>query len=162
MPTLTDSITVQASLSETWDYYFEPRGWPAWVDGFGKVDSSAGYPEVGGTLTWNSTPAGRGRVAEKVLAHEPRSLHRISFSDPESRGELETRFEIARGERTTVSLELSYELAQGGPFAWLAERFFVRGQVAKSLRRTLLRFRLEVEELAAMSRAADPPPGADR
>ena len=90
-------------------------------------------------------------MTEQVLAHEPRSLHRISFSDPESSGELETRFEIARGERTTVSLELTYSLAQGGPFAWLAERFFVRGQVAKSLRRTLLRFRLEVEELAAMS-----------
>ncbi len=47
-------------------------------------------------------------------------------------------------------------------FAWLAERFFVRGQVAKSLRRTLLRYRLEVEELAAMSRASEPSPGADR
>lgn len=162
MPTLTDSITVQASLSETWDYYFEPRGWPAWVDGFGSVDSSQGYPEVDGTLVWSSTPAGRGRVTEKVLAHEPRRLHRIEFSDPESSGELETTFEISRGERTTVSLELAYELAQGGPFGWLAERFFVRGQVAKSLRRTLLRFRLEIEELAAMSRAADPPTPADR
>jgi uncharacterized membrane protein len=162
VPTLTDSIVVQASLKEAWDYYFEPRGWPAWVDGFHAVDSAEGYPEQGGTLAWSSTPAGRGRVTERVLAHEPRRLHRISFADPESSGELETRFEIAGDEKTKVSLELTYSLAAGGPFAWLAERLFVRGQVAKSLRRTLLRYRLEVDELAAMGRAAEPLTDSDR
>jgi uncharacterized membrane protein len=162
VPTLADSITVQASLADAWDYYFQPRGWPAWVDGFHAVDGSHGYPEEGGTLIWSSTPAGRGQVTEQVLAHEPRKLHRISFTDPESSGELETTFEISGDEKTTVGLQLTYALASGGAFAWLAERFFVRGQVAKSLRRTLLRYRLEVEELAAMSRASEPSPGADR
>jgi hypothetical protein len=161
VPTLTDSITTRASLKEAWDYYFEPAGWPAWVDGFGAVDSASGYPEEGATLTWSSTPAGRGRVSERVLAHEPRTLHRIEFSDPESRGELTTAFAL-EGEGTRVSLELTYELVAGGLFSWLAERFFVRGQLAKSLRRTLQRYRLEVEELADMRAVADPPAAPDR
>ena len=28
---------VNASLAEVWDYYFDPAGWPAWVDGFGHL-----------------------------------------------------------------------------------------------------------------------------
>jgi hypothetical protein len=161
VPTLTDSVVTRASLREAWDYYFEPAGWPAWVDGFHAVESASGYPDEGGTLTWRSTPAGRGTVTERVLDHEPRKLHRIEFSDPESRGELTTRFQL-EGEGTRVSLELSYELVARGFFSWLAERFFVRGQVAKSLRRTLQRYRLEVEELADMRAVADPPAAPDR
>jgi len=26
------SVPVRASLAEVWDYYFDPAGWPAWVD----------------------------------------------------------------------------------------------------------------------------------
>ena len=96
MPTLTDSVLARASLKEAWDYYFEPSGWPAWVDGFHAVESASGYPDEGGTLIWRSTPAGRGRVTETVLAHEPRKLHRIEFSDPESRGELTTDIRARR------------------------------------------------------------------
>ena len=91
MATLTESVLVQASLAETWGYYFEPSGWPAWVDGFHAVESAIGYPDEGGTLVWRSTPAGRGTVTERVLVHEPRKLHRIAFEDPESSGELTTR-----------------------------------------------------------------------
>ena len=43
-------VPVRASLAEVWDYYFDPAGWPAWVDGFARVESDMGYPEVGGTL----------------------------------------------------------------------------------------------------------------
>ncbi len=147
MAELSESVLVGGSLADVWGYYFEPSGWPAWVDGFETVESADGYPETGGTLVWRSTPAGRGTVREQVLAHEPRTLHRISFSDPESSGELTTRFAV-EGEGTRVTLELSYALASSGPFAWLTERIFVRGQMRKSLQRTLVRFRLEAEELS--------------
>lgn len=150
MAQLTESAVVEASLAQTWDYYFESSGWPAWVEGFKAIESQSGYPEAGGTLVWRSTPAGRGTVRERVLAHQARTLHRIAFEDPESSGELTTRFEV-EGEAVRVTLELDYALASSGPFAWLTERLFVRGQVAKSLQRTLARFRLEVEELAGLS-----------
>ena len=147
MAALSESVLVEASLAETWDFYFEPRGWPAWVDGFGSVVSADGYPEQGGRLVWRSTPAGRGEVSERVLEHEPRRRHRIEFSDPGSSGELRSEFEI-EGEGTRVTLTLEYRLASSGPFAWLTDRLFVRGQVQQSLGRSLLRFKHEAEEAA--------------
>ncbi len=147
MARLTESLIVDASLAEVWGLYFEPRGWPAWVDGFASVESSSGYPEPDGALVWRSTAAGRGTVRERVLEHVPRRRHRIEFSDPESRGELLTEFAID-GERTRVEQTLDYRLARPGPFAWATERLFVRGQVRDSLRRSLLRFKHEVEEAA--------------
>ncbi|MDX6583833.1 MAG: hypothetical protein QOI10_3017 [Solirubrobacterales bacterium] len=147
MAELSESVLVGVSLADAWGYYFEPSGWPAWVDGFHAVEEASGYPETGGTLVWRSTPAGRGTVRERVLAHEPRTLHRIAFSDPESSGELTTRFAL-EGEATRVTLELSYALPGSGPFTWLTERIFVRGQVRRSLQRTLARFRLEAEDLS--------------
>ncbi len=146
MAEVSESVLVGASLADVWGYYFEPSGWPAWVDGFHAVESADGYPETGGTLVWRSTPAGRGTVREEVLAHEPRTLHRIAFTDPESSGELTTRFEV-EGEGTRVTLELNYQLASAGLFAWLTDRIFVRGQVRQSLKRTLARLRLEAEDL---------------
>jgi hypothetical protein len=87
-------------------------------------------------------------VEETVLDHEPRKLHRIAFTDPESAGELTTRFAV-EGEATRVTQELDYSLGRGGPLAWTTERLFIRGQMRGSLRRTLMRLRLEAEELGA-------------
>lgn len=147
MAQLSESVLVGGSLADVWRFYFEPSGWPAWVDGFHAVESADGYPEAGGTLVWRSTPAGRGTVRERVVVHEPRTLHRIAFSDPGSSGELTTRFEI-EGEGTRVTLAFDYKLASSGPFAWLTDRLFVRSQMRGSLQRTLARFRLEAEEVA--------------
>jgi hypothetical protein len=144
---LTESLLVRASLKETWDLYFEPCGWASWVDGFASVERSEGYPEMGGTLVWRSNPAGRGTVTERVLEHSPRTRHRTEWSDPESSGGQLSEFGV-EGDAVRVTLTLDYRLAGGGPFAWLTERLFVRGQVKRSLQRTLLRFKHEVEEAA--------------
>jgi Polyketide cyclase / dehydrase and lipid transport len=149
---VSESVVVDASLAEVWDYYFEPRGWPAWVDGFGRIEASDRYPGAGGSLRWRSIPAGRGEVTEHVLEHEPRRFHRVAFRDPESVGELRTRFEIA-GSGTTVTQEFEYRLRRRGPFAWLTDRLFIRSQVHGSVARTLARLKLEVEELAGEPRS---------
>jgi hypothetical protein len=145
---LSESLLVRGSLKEVWDFYFEPRGWPAWVDGFAAVERANGYPDEGGTLVWRSKPAGRGTVSERVIEHSPRTRHRIEWSDPESSGELLSEFAV-EGEAVRVTLTLDYRLARGGPFAWLTERLFVRGQVNRSLQRTLLRFKHEAEEFSS-------------
>ncbi len=146
MARLSESVLIGASLAETWDLYFDPDGWPVWVEGFQRVEESInGYPEEGGTLVWASNAAGRGQVSERVLAHEPRTLHRIAFSDPQSSGELTTRFAI-EGEKTRVTLELSYQVGRGGPLAWVTDMLFARGQVAGSLQRSLVDFRMAVED----------------
>jgi uncharacterized membrane protein len=146
MGSASQSILVDASLAETWDHYFDLRGWPAWVDGFKAVEAADGYPEEGGTLRWRSVGAGRGQVSERVLEHEQRRRHRIAFEDPQSAGELETTFAI-EGDGTRVTLTVDYRLPRGGPFAWLTDRLFVRGQVARSLGRSLLQLKHEVEEI---------------
>src|SRR3954452_24109418 len=148
MSNVSESVVVNASLAEVWDYYFEPRGWPAWVDGFGRTEASDGYPEAGASLRGRAIPAGRGEVTERVLEHEPRRLHRVAFRDPESAGELRTTFEIA-GQGTAVPQELDYKLRSRGPLATPTARLFIRSQARGSLARTLARLKLEVEELAA-------------
>jgi Polyketide cyclase / dehydrase and lipid transport len=145
MSEISESVVIEASLAEVWSYYFDPRGWPVWVDGFGRVLAADGYPEAGGSVRWASVPAGRGEVTENVLEHEARRLHRTSFRDPSTRGELRTTFEIA-GQGTRVTQQLDYRLLRRGPFAWLTDRLFIRSQMRGSMRRSLDRLRLEAEE----------------
>ncbi len=152
MTEVAEAVMIEASLAETWDHHFEPRWWPTWVDGFAAVVTSEGYPEVGGELRWRSTPAGRGDVAETVLEHQPRRLHRVRFSDPETEGELTTTFEV-RGEGTLVEQALAYELRGGGPFAPITNWLFIRTQQRRSMQRSLLRLKKEVEEAAHFASA---------
>jgi hypothetical protein len=153
VPAVEESVQVRASLAETWELYFEPTTWPTWVDGFTRVESSEGYPERGGTLRWRSTPAGRGLVEERVLEHEPRSLHLVAFSDPESEGELRTTFAIATApdseQGTRVRQQLTYRVRDAGVLTRLTDVFFIRPQIARSLRRSLEQFRVEAEERSA-------------
>jgi uncharacterized protein YndB with AHSA1/START domain len=152
--TVTATTLIAAPLAEVWDFYFRPDGWPSWVDQFGRVEASDGYPERGGTLRWRSGTAGRGTVEERVLGHEPRSLHRIAFSDPESEGELEVAFAIEPGidpPSTRVTQTMSYRIKRGRLFRGLTDVLFVRSQVRRSLERSLSRLRAEVESLDSAS-----------
>lgn len=156
MATLSESVLVGASLAETWDIYFDPDSWSGWVEGYARVDRADGYPHEGGTLVWVSNPAGRGTVTEQVLAHEPRTLHRIAFTDPQSSGELTTRFAV-EGPGTRVTLDLEYRVGRGGALAWVTDILFARGQVAGSLRRSLADLRFAVEERARASGPVESP-----
>ena len=147
MGKVAEEIVIDAPLAEVWDFYFQAETWPTWVDQFAAVGSSAGYPEVGGTLVWESVRAGRGQVSEKVLVHEPRTRHRVSFRDPESEGELEVRFSIEPGDgtgSTKVEQELEYAITSGGALSGLTDVLFVRSQMRRSLQRSLGRLRLEL------------------
>jgi uncharacterized protein YndB with AHSA1/START domain len=141
-------IEIEGAIAEVWAVYFDADGWRRWVDGFVRVTAGDGYPERGGTLSWESTPAGRGRVTERVMEHEPRRLHRVEYSDPGSSGQLETRFEMVPSgdgtRRTRVSLSLSYELREAGPLSAITDFLFIRSQMRDSLERTLADLRLEV------------------
>lgn len=147
------TIEIGAPLAEVWDLYFERSRWPTWVDGFGSVESERGYPEAGGELVWRSGPAGRGTVNEKVLAHEPRTLHRVSYEDPGARGELEVSFEMLPAadevRNTKVTQRTSYKVLTGGPIAPLTDLLFIRSQMRRSLERSLIDLRLEAERTGA-------------
>lgn len=136
---------IDADLKEVWDTYFDEDRWRQWVEGFAQVESSDGYPERDGTLVWESIPAGRGTVHERVLDHEPRRRHRISFDDPESEGELDTTFEI-RGPGVHVAQTMTYKIKHPGFFGPATDIFFVRRQVVASLERTLANLKRETEQ----------------
>jgi uncharacterized protein YndB with AHSA1/START domain len=139
MATVEAAVEITAPPADVWDLYFDGDRWASWVDGFEAAVAAEGYPEAGGTLTWRSNAAGRGEVRERVTAHEPRTLHRIEFEDPEAEGTLETRFEIVPGSEriTRVTQRLSYELRGGGPFAGITDLLFIRTQMRRSLERSL-------------------------
>ena len=147
MAKVTSTVAIAAPLADVWEMYFDPVGWPAWVDQFGSVETSDAYPQAGGTLRWRSGRAGRGTVTERVLEHEPRSLHRVAFEDPESSGELEVAFAIEPGGigTTRVTQTMDYAISGAGPLTPITDLFFVRPQVRRSLERSLARLRAEVE-----------------
>lgn len=145
MATAEASIRLPVSVAEAWDAYFWAPGWPRWVDGFAAVVGSEGYPELGGILRWQSIPAGRGEVSERVLEHEHRRLHRVGFADPTMAGEFETRFAIT-GDGAELTQTLDYRVVAAGPITRVAAALFVRSQVRASLERSLSGFREFVEE----------------
>jgi uncharacterized membrane protein len=145
------NVEIGAPLAEVWDLYFDRTRWASWVDGFSSVASESGYPEEGGTLAWRSTPAGRGTVHERVTVHEPRSLHRIAYEDPGSKGTLEVGFEMLpaesteSGRTTRVIQKLTYTVTGGGPLGAITDLFFIRSQMRRSLQRSLSELKLEAE-----------------
>jgi hypothetical protein len=135
----TASIEVPGLASDAEALWYDPVRWAAWVDGFGHVvELSDGWPAEG-TLKWDSTPEGRGRVLETVTAYEPRSGQTLAIEDSRLRGT--QRVEFTPGpEAVKVTLTLEYELKERHPLTWLVDALFVRREIAASLRRTLARF----------------------
>jgi hypothetical protein len=124
--------------------------WPSFVEGFARViELDPGWPAQDSRLVWESIPAGRGRVTEKVvdsggsdrfatMVFEDRLAGRQTFRAVESEG----------GSRVELSLE--YTLTSYGPLGPLADVIFIRRALRDSLRRTIARFRVEAEEEAGL------------
>lgn len=138
----TASIEVPGLASEAESLWYDPVRWATWIDGFGHVvELSDGWPAEG-TLQWNSTPEGRGRVLETVTAYEPRSGQTLAVEDGRLHGT--QRVEFTPGpDAVKVVLTLDYELKQRNALTWLVDGLFVRRAVVASLRRTLARFARE-------------------
>jgi hypothetical protein len=136
------AIDVPGLASEAEALWYDPIRWAAWIDGFGAVvELSDGWPAEG-TLQWNSTPEGRGRVLERVTAYEPRGGQTLAVEDSRLRGT--QRVEFTPGpEAVRVTLTLEYELKERNALTWLVDPLFVRREIAASLRRTLARFARE-------------------
>ena len=59
-----------------------PAGGPAWVDGLDHVvETSEPWPRRGRHVIWESGPAGRGRVTERVIAYTPGDGQALEVSD---------------------------------------------------------------------------------
>jgi Polyketide cyclase / dehydrase and lipid transport len=138
----TASIEVPGLASDAEALWYDPVRWPAWVDGFGHVvELSDGWPAEG-TLQWNSTPGGRGRVLETVTAYQPRGGQTLAVEDSRLRGNQRVAF-TPGPDAVKVELSLEYELKERNALTWLVDALFVRRAIAASLRRTLARFARE-------------------
>lgn len=117
---------------------------PAWIDEMSRlVDVSGPWPASGSRIVWESGPAGRGRVIERVVAHEPRRGQTVEVEDESVRGQQWVSFTpVADG--VEVELVLDYRISRRNPLTPLIDRLFVRRLMADSLERTLKRFGAEL------------------
>lgn len=142
MPRVEATILVPGRIVEAEDLFYDPRRRAAWIDGYGHTERVEGpWPMVGGRLTWESRPGGRGRVVERVTAHEARVSQSCAIEEERLRGTQVVSFTAEEAEtRVTVSLDFTVE--QRSAFGPLTA-FFVRRAMRDSLGRTLHRFAIE-------------------
>jgi Polyketide cyclase / dehydrase and lipid transport len=124
--------------------------WPSFVEGFARtLERSPDWPASGSRVVWESTPAGRGRVTEKVVEGEgPDRFVTTVFEDRLNGTQTFRVVESEAGSRAELALE--YELTKYGPFALVADAIFIRRAIRDMLRRTLRRFSVEAEEEAGL------------
>jgi len=133
-----------ASVPEAEALWYDTDRWPAWVDGLAQVTEIEGdWPSAGAAVTWESNPAGRGRVLELVVRYEPHAGQTLEVEDASVRGRQSIAFDqLADGVR--VELALEYELKQRSIVTPVLDVLFIRRAVASSLRATLARFGAEL------------------
>ncbi len=128
------------TVHEAESCWLDTSSWPAWVDGLERVvECSGDWPRPGSGVTWESGPAGRGRVREQVVSYEPLAgigLHvhdgsidatqRVSFSPTD--------------DGVTVELTLDYTIRKRSLLTPLIDVLFIRGAMQRSIATTLTRF----------------------
>jgi uncharacterized membrane protein len=125
------------------------RRWPTFGEGHARtLEVSNDWPAEGAKVVWESTPGGRGRVTEKVVANDPGRFATEVFEEALMG---EQAFRVSEdAEGTLVELTLDYELSKYGPLRAVADALFIRRALRDALRRTLQRFAVEAEEEAAL------------
>ena len=123
--------------------------WPSFVEGFARLlENDAAWPAPDSRVVWESVPAGRGRVTEKVIESSPDRIATLVFED---RLAGKQTFRVGPAELgAAAELSLEYTLTKYGPLAGIADLLFIRRAIRDSLRRTLLRFKIEAEEEAGL------------
>jgi hypothetical protein len=135
-----------ASVHEAEACWYDVARWPAWVDGLRRVVSVArDWPRAGSDVVWESVPAGRGRVRERVVAHTPLQGQTLEVEDDSLRGRQTVAFDPAEG-AVEVTLTLDYAIKRRWLLTPLIDLLFVRRPMAGSLAKTLRGFGVELAE----------------
>jgi Polyketide cyclase / dehydrase and lipid transport len=132
--------TFDASVAEAERCWYDTSRWPRWIDGLERVVQTAPpWPEAGGSVIWESGPAGRGRVTERVVAYAPSDGQSLEVSDDAVSGRQTVGF-IAVPDGVQVTLQLEYRLSHRSLLGPLVDVLFIRRQMTQSLSRTLAGF----------------------
>lgn len=136
-------VTVAALASAAEELWYDTSRWPTFVDGLAHVAKVEGDWPRAGRVVWDAKVDGRGRVDERVTVHEARVGQTVSVEDEKVTGAQRVEFHpISGGCRIVLSLD--YRLKMDGPQAFVIDRF-ARRPMRDSLKRTLARFKRELE-----------------
>jgi hypothetical protein len=139
-----------ASVQDAEALWYETRRWPEWIDGLRRViDLEGDWPRAGATVIWQSTPAGRGRVIERVTSYEPGEGQVLEVQDDSITGCQRVSFAELEG-GVLVSLALEYKLKARSLITPVVDLLFIRRAIAASLRSTLERFGVELAGAGAV------------
>jgi hypothetical protein len=129
--------------------WVDTNRWPTFVDGFGHiVEIDEAWPEPRSKVVWQSGPAGRGRVTERIREITDGAVVSDVF-DTQMTAIQTVRFEPGE-DGSEVFLSLDYELQRGGPLRGLTDVLFIRRALAMALERTLRRFSTEAGDEATL------------
>jgi Polyketide cyclase / dehydrase and lipid transport len=140
MRTVHASVGCRASPHQAQTAWCDTSRWELWVDGLAEVVSvGPGWPNPGSEVSWRSGSAGRGSVAERVLAYTPLEAIDMEVEDDYIRGRQYVAFApVDTG--TEVTLSLSYAIKRRNPFTPVVDLLFVSRAMQSSLATTLARF----------------------
>jgi hypothetical protein len=153
MRTVTVNRRLASSIAEAERCWYDTSRWASWIDGVDRVlEVTGNWPGVGASVVWESGPAGRGRVTERVVAHEVRRGQMVEVEDPSIRGRQTVTF-AATEDGAEVSLSLEYQLVRRSIVWPIVDLLFIRRAMVTSLNLTLSHF---AAQLAAPNRARPP------
>ena len=139
--------TFRGSVHEAESVWYDTSRWPSWVDGLERVIAVGDqWPAAGAEVTWQSVPAGRGRVSERVVDYEPLVGQTVDVSDETIEGRQSVKFMPEDGS-VTIELSLEYRVKRRSLFTPLVDFLFIGRAFTTSLRSTLDRFGLELESV---------------
>jgi hypothetical protein len=155
MARITRVTELPGPISAAEDLWYDLRRRVSFVEGFGHVAKVEGpWPQAGSRVLWDSPPQGRGRVSETVHAYEPRTGQTVLVEDEQLRGTQTTSFAATDGGGVRVTVALDWTLKEGN---LLTDWVFVRRTMGESLRRTLVKYRIERIADVQDQRASEPP-----
>jgi hypothetical protein len=136
------SVLVPGRVSDAEGLWYDVGRWPNFVDGFAAIVQRDDDWPASGTVIWDSTPHGRGRVLERVSHHEQRAGQTAEVEDERLEGIQRIAFRPEGGD-TRVTLSLDYRLKERNLLTPIIDFLFVRRAVGDALRRTVSRFAQE-------------------
>jgi hypothetical protein len=134
----------EGTVHEAETCWYDTRGWPHWVDGLDRVlEVDGDWPSDGSSVTWQSGPAGRGRVTERVIAYESLAGQTLEVRDDSIEGRQSVSFTPGDGS-VEVALSLEYRIRRRSLITPLVDLLFIRRAMTVSLGATLARFGAEL------------------
>jgi hypothetical protein len=151
MGTVDATFRFPGTVHQAETLWYDPTRWVAWVDGLETILAVDGdWPRVGGSVTWQSGPAGRGHVTERVVAYEQLSGQTLEVEDDQISGRQSVAFTPADGS-VEIELRLDYRIKKRSPLTPVVDLLFIRNAVRASLRATLTRFGHELAQQDSVS-----------